>query len=71
MMTISMADWVRAVVLLVFIEGFLYLFIPKTIQAFAVRCLIDANPHNLRLFGAVLLAFGLFLVMFVFPSLSK
>ena len=71
MLNFSVSDLVHAFVLLLFIEGLFYLFIPKTIQAFAVRCLIDTNPHNLRIFGSVLVAFAFFLVWFVFPVLSE
>lgn len=71
MLDFSPSDFVHAFVLLLFIEGLFYLFIPKTIQAFAVRCLIDANPHNLRIFGALLVGFAFFLVLFVFPTLSE
>ena len=71
MLDFSRSDFVHAFVLLLFIEGLFYLFIPKTIQAFAVRCLIDATPPNLSLSGALLVAFAFFLVLFVFPTLSE
>ena len=63
MIVFSMPDLLRAIILLVFIEGALYFLFPKHIQAFAMRCLIDANPANLRLFGAVLIALGIFLII--------
>ncbi|MBE6449487.1 MAG: DUF2065 family protein [Alphaproteobacteria bacterium] len=63
MLSFSMPDLLRAVVLLVFIEGFFYTFFPKHIQGFAMRCLIDANPANLRLFGMVLFGLGFFLTV--------
>ena len=69
MISFSGSDLIRAILLLIFIEGFCYLFFPKAIQSFASNCLIDANPRNLRLFGIVLIALGLFLILFVFPSL--
>ncbi len=71
MLSFSVSDLAHAFVLLFFIEGLFYLFIPKAIQAFAVRCLIDSDPHNLRIFGAVLIGFAFFLIWFVFPFLSE
>ncbi len=71
MISLSMQDFLRAILFLLFIEGAAYLLLPNAIQNFAVRCLVDAKPANLRLFGAVLIAFGIFLMMFVFPFLGE
>ncbi len=56
-------DFFRAVLLLLFIEGAAYLLFPKHIQGFAMRCLVDAEIGNLRLFGAILIGAGIFLMM--------
>ena len=71
MLDLSLSDLVHAFVLLLLVEGLFYLLIPKTIQAFASRCLIESDPHNLRIFGALLIAFSFFLAFFVFPFLSE
>ena len=63
MLSFSMPDLLRAIVLLIFIEGFFYTFFPKYIQSFAMRCLVDANPANLRLFGLVLFGLAFFLIV--------
>ena len=63
MFSFSMADFLRAIVLLFFIEGAIYFFFPKYVQAFAVRCLVDAKPGNLRLLGVILIATGIFFAM--------
>jgi uncharacterized protein YjeT (DUF2065 family) len=63
MLSFTMLDLLRAIVLLVFLEGIFYFFFPKHIQGFAMRCLVDANPANLRLFGAVLIGTAIFLVV--------
>ena len=63
MFSFSVADFLRAIVLLFFIEGAIYFFFPQYIQAFAVRCLVDAKPGNLRLLGVILVATGIFLAM--------
>jgi len=70
-MSFSFQDLIHAVLLLLVVEGCLYLFIPKAIQSFAVSCIIEANPHNLRLFGAILILLALFLRLFVFQGLSE
>ena len=62
-LSFEMVDLLRAIILLVFIEGACYFLFPKHIQAFAMRCLVDANPANLRLFGAVLIGAAIFLVV--------
>ena len=63
MLSYSMSDVLHAVVLLIFLEGFFYTFFPKSVQGFAMRCLVDANPANLRLFGLVLFGLGFFLTV--------
>ena len=63
MLIFSMPDLIRAVILVIFIEGAFYFLFPKHIQSFAMNCLVDANPSNLRLFGAVLIAAGVFLII--------
>ena len=63
MLSFSMVDLLRAIILLVFLEGSFYFLFPKHIQGFAMRCLVDANPANLRLFGAVLIGAASFLVV--------
>lgn len=70
-MSFSIQDLINAFVLLLVLEGCFYLFFPKAIQSFAVNCLIDANPHNLRLVGAILIIFACFLTLFVFPTVSE
>lgn len=65
MISFSMSDFIRAILLLIFLEGAFYLFFPKVIQGFAARCLIDAKPANLRLFGAILIGTGIFLLTFL------
>ncbi|MBP5534767.1 MAG: DUF2065 family protein [Alphaproteobacteria bacterium] len=71
MFSFSMADFLKAVVLLFFVEGALYFFFPKYIQAFAIRCLVDAKPGNLRLFGVILFGTGIFLGLFFSGSLTR
>ena len=71
MLIFSMIDILRALILLIFIEGFCYLLFPKHIQGFAVRCLVDAKIANLRLFGAVLVAAGVFLTLFFNGNLTE
>ena len=66
-----MVDFLRAIVLLFFIEGAVYFFFPKHIQAFAVRCLVDANPSNLRLFGVILVGTGIFLAFLFNGNLTR
>ena len=63
MLVFSMIDLLRAIILLVFIEGAFYFFFPKHIQGFVTRCLVDADPGNLRLFGAALIGTGIFLIV--------
>ena len=71
MFSFSMVDFLRAIVLLFFIEGAAYFFFPKHIQAFAVRCLVDANPSNLRLFGVILVGTGIFLAFLFNGNLTQ
>lgn len=71
MFSFSMVDFLRAIVLLFFIEGAVYFFFPKHIQAFAVRCLVDANPSNLRLFGVILVGTGIFLAFLFNGNLTR
>ena len=70
MFTVSIPDLLRAIVLLFFIKGAIYFFFPKQIQLFAMRCLVDANPANLRLFGGVLIATGIFLIVLLNRGMS-
>ena len=71
MLIFSMVDLLRAILLLVFIEGICYFLFPKHIQSFAVRCLVDAKPANLRLFGAILIGAGIFLTLFFNGNLTE
>ena len=69
-MSISLHDILNAVLLCMCLEGIAYLFFPKVIQNFAVNCLVDANPHNLRLVGVVWIVLALFLAYFVLPTIK-
>ena len=71
MLIFNMTDLLRAIILLVLVEGFCYLLFPKHIQGFAVRCLVDAKPANLRLFGAILIGAGIFLTLFFNGNLTE
>ena len=71
MLTFSITDFLRAIVLLFFIEGACYFFFPKHIQGFAIRCLVDAKPANLRLFGVILIGTSIFLTLFFNGYLTR
>ncbi len=70
MMFLSGADWIRAVILLFFLEGTLYLLFPVAIQGYAVRILADASVRKLRLFGILLLIIGFILWIVASNSLA-
>lgn len=70
MMFLSGADWIRAVILLFFLEGALYLLFPVAIQGYAVRILADAPVNKLRLFGILLLIIGFILWIVASNSLA-
>lgn len=70
MISFSVDDVIRAILLLIFIEGLAYLFFPKAIQLFATRCLVDANFGTLRLFGAALICAGIFLLFLLGGSVE-
>ncbi|MBQ4084577.1 MAG: DUF2065 family protein [Alphaproteobacteria bacterium] len=57
-MSLTLDDWIRGFVCLLYIEGILYLFFPKVIQAFSTELITDAPLRNLRNWGAFLLFAG-------------
>ncbi|MBO5997131.1 MAG: DUF2065 domain-containing protein [Alphaproteobacteria bacterium] len=71
MLIFSMVDFFKAIVLLFVIEGIIYFLFPKHVQGFAVRCLVDAKPANLRLFGLILIGTGIFLTLFFGGKLTQ
>ncbi len=70
MIFISGMDWVRAFILLFFLEGAIYVLFPTAIQGYAVRILADAPLSKLRFFGVLLLIIGFILWVVASNSLA-
>lgn len=61
LMSLTAADWFRALLCLLFFEGALYFLFPKVIQNFATEILVDAPLKTLRLYGALMITVGFIL----------
>ena len=62
-MSLTWDDWIRAIICILYIKGFFYLFFPKQIQAFSTELITDAPLKNLKMWGALLLFLATALVV--------